>query len=63
MENIDYSKVTDNPKVIELLKARNEIEKQIREIEQMALVKYELEYLSLEEQFLFFLYNVVVSSI
>ena len=43
MENIDYSKVTDNPKVIELLKARNEIEKQIREIEQMALVKYELE--------------------
>ena len=49
MDNIDYSKITDNPKVIELLKKRNEIEKEIREIEEMALVKYEIEYLALDE--------------
>ena len=48
MDKIDYSKITDNPKVVELLKKRNEIEKQIREIEEMALVKYEIEYLALE---------------
>ena len=49
MDKIDYSKVTDNPKVVELLKKRNEIEKQIREIEEIALVKYEIEYLALDE--------------
>ena len=49
MDKIDYSKITDNPKVIELLKKRNEIEKEITEIEEMALVKYELEYLELDE--------------
>tara|TARA_R110002012_G_scaffold283878_1_gene474434 strand:+ start:227 stop:424 length:198 start_codon:yes stop_codon:yes gene_type:complete len=49
MDKIDYSKITDNPKVIELLKKRNEIEKEIREIEEMALVKYEIEYLALDE--------------
>ena len=48
MDKIDYSKITDNPKVVELLKKRNEIEKQIREIEEMALVNYEIEYLALE---------------
>ena len=48
MDKIDYSKITDNPKVVELLKKRNEIEKQISEIEEMALVKYEIEYLALE---------------
>ncbi len=42
MDKIDYSKITDNPKVVELLKKRNEIEKEIREIEEMALVMYEL---------------------
>ena len=49
MDNIDYSKITNNPKVVELLKKRNEIEKQIREIEEMALVKYEIEHLALEQ--------------
>ena len=49
MDKIDYSKITDNHKVIELLKKRNEIEKEIREIEEMALVKYEIEYLALDE--------------
>jgi uncharacterized membrane protein (DUF485 family) len=47
MNNIDYTKITDNPKVVELLKKRNEIEKQIREIEEMALINYEIEYLEL----------------
>ena len=36
MDKIDYSKITDNPKVIELLKNKNEI-KEIREIEEMAV--------------------------
>lgn len=49
MDKIDYSKITDNPKVIELLKKRNEIEKEIREIDEIALVKYEMEYLALNE--------------
>ena len=39
MDKIDYSKITDNSKVVELLKKRNEIEKEIKEIEEMALVK------------------------
>ena len=47
MDKIDYSKITDNPKVVELLKKRNEIEKEIREIEEMALVKYELALLQI----------------
>ena len=42
---IDYTKVSDNEKVIELIKQREEIEKQIREIDDMALVRYELEAL------------------
>ena len=37
MNGIDYSKVTDNPKVVELLKQRDEIEKQIDEIDEMAM--------------------------
>jgi len=49
MDKIDYSKVSDNPKVIELIKQREEIEKQIRKLEEMALVKYELEVLALSE--------------
>lgn len=42
---IDYTKVSDNEKIIELIKQREEIEKQIREIDGMALVRYELEAL------------------
>ncbi len=48
LDKIDYSKVSDNPKVVELLKKRNNIEKQIREIDQMALLNYEVEYLALD---------------
>jgi len=45
--NIDYSKITDNPKVIELLKQRTEIENKIKAIDETALIKHELELLSL----------------
>lgn len=49
MKKIDYGKITDNTKVIELLKKRNEIENKITEIEKMALVRYEIESLALDE--------------
>ena len=45
--NIDYSKITDNPKVIELLKQRIEIENKIKAIDETELIKHELELLSL----------------
>ena len=48
-EMIDYTKVSDNQHVIELIKKREELEKQIREIDEMALVRYELEVLNLSE--------------
>ena len=49
---IDYTKVSDNQHTIQLIKKREELEKQIREIDEMALVRYELEVLNLSEQFL-----------
>ena len=49
MDKIDYSKVSSNLKVIKLIKERENIEKQIRELEEMALVKYELEVLAISE--------------
>lgn len=42
---IDWTKISDNEKIIELIKEREKIEKQIREIDDMALVRYELEAL------------------
>jgi hypothetical protein len=47
--NIDYSKITDNPKVIELLKQRIQIENKIKAIDKTALIKHELELLSLPD--------------
>jgi hypothetical protein len=47
--NIDYSKITDNPKVIELLKQRIEIENKIKAIDKTELIKHELELLSLPD--------------
>jgi hypothetical protein len=46
---IDYTKVSDNQHVIELIKKRERLEKQIREIDKAALVKYELEALGMNE--------------
>jgi hypothetical protein len=48
MDKIDYSKISNNPKVIKLIKEREKIEKQIRELKKMALVKYELEILQIK---------------
>jgi hypothetical protein len=42
---IDWTKVTDNEEVIRLIKEREKIEEQIRDIDEMALVRYELESL------------------
>lgn len=42
---IDLTKVTNNEEVIKLLKEREKIEEQIRAIDEMALVRYELELL------------------
>lgn len=39
---IDYTKVSNNEKVIELIKQRDEIEKQINELDENALLNYEL---------------------
>lgn len=42
---IDWSKVTDNEEIIKLIKEREKIEEQIRAIDEMVLVRYELEFL------------------
>lgn len=47
MKMIDYTKVSDNQYVIKLIKKREELEKQIRELDEIALVRYELEVLGL----------------
>lgn len=47
--NIDYSKITDNPEVIKLLKQRIELENKIKAIDETALIKHELELLSLPD--------------
>jgi hypothetical protein len=39
----DWTNVTDSNEVIELLKEREKIESQIRELDKNALIKYELE--------------------
>lgn len=43
---IDYTKVSDDPNVINLIKQREQIEKQIKEIDEMALIKYEMQVLN-----------------
>ncbi len=42
MTTIDYTKITDNPEVIKLLKEREIIEAKIRELDNMALIEYEV---------------------
>ena len=42
---IDWTKVTDNEEVIRLIKEREKIEEHISAIDEMALVRYELEAL------------------
>jgi hypothetical protein len=45
---IDWGKVSDNENVINLIKQREEIEKQIREIDEMVLIRYEIESLTIK---------------
>ena len=45
--NIDYSKITDNPEVVKLLKQRIELEEKIKSIDPMALIYHEFELLSI----------------
>lgn len=42
---IDWTKVTKQEEVIKLLKEREKLEEEIRKLDEMALVKYELERL------------------
>ncbi len=42
---INWTKVTDNEEIITLLKERAKIEEQIKAIDEMALIRYELEAL------------------
>jgi hypothetical protein len=44
--NIDYSKISSNQDVIALLKQRDDIEDKIREIDDNAIIRYELAMLS-----------------
>lgn len=46
---IDYSKVSQYDEVIELIKKREQIEKEIIAIDEMALVEYELQKLQLND--------------
>jgi len=46
---IDYTKVSSNPQVIKLIKEIEKLEQQVREMDEMALVRYELEALQLKE--------------
>ena len=47
MNKIDYSKISENPKVIELIKQREKLEEEIRELDKNALLEYEMLYLSI----------------
>jgi len=42
---IDFSKVTEIEEVVELLKQREEIERKINQLDENALINYELERL------------------
>jgi hypothetical protein len=46
---MDYSKITDNPEVIKLLKQRIELENKIKAIDENALIKHEIELLALPD--------------
>lgn len=51
MEKIDWEKISKNQEVIDLLKQRDQLEKKIRNLDEEALIKYDLERLSLEDYY------------
>lgn len=48
ISKVDYSKISNDAEVIRLLEQRLEIEERIKEIDDMALIKYEIEALKLD---------------
>ena len=46
---MDWTKITNNQRVISLLKQRQKIEKEIKAIDENALIMYELEVLSIPD--------------
>lgn len=50
MEELDYTGISEIPRVIELIKEREFIEKQINKLDEFALVLYELKKLSIEQK-------------
>lgn len=46
-DKINWSKVSSDKKIIELIKQRNKLESAILLIDRESLIRYELEYLSL----------------
>lgn len=48
VSKVDYSKISNNKEVIRLLEQRLEIEERIKDIDDMALINYEIEALKLD---------------
>jgi hypothetical protein len=48
VSKVDYSKVSNNKEVIRLLEQRLEIEEKIKDIDDMALINYEIEAFKLD---------------
>ena len=46
MKKVDYSKVSDNPEVIKLIKEREKLEEKIRLLDDKAIINYELEVIN-----------------
>ena len=46
-ENIDYEAISKNPEVVRLIKQRMEIERKIMSLDKEAIIKLELQLLSL----------------
>lgn len=46
---IDFSKITEIDEVVELLKEREEIERKIKQLDEYALIRYEISRLDEDE--------------
>lgn len=50
-QSIDFEAVSDNPKVVEMLKQKIELEKKINDLDEFALVLLELQILAIDKPF------------
>tara|TARA_R110000823_G_scaffold49171_2_gene124379 strand:- start:901 stop:1047 length:147 start_codon:yes stop_codon:yes gene_type:complete len=48
MDKINFDVLSDNPKVVEMLKQKIELEKKIQDLDEFALVLLELQILAIE---------------